>query len=112
MSLKINRIASTILKEVSLILRTEVKDQNLSLVNVTACDLSNDLSVAKIYYTVFDEEAKKEVADSLKKARGFIRTELSQRIQIRHTPELRFIYDESVATGERIEEIIEELQNK
>lgn len=112
MSLKKDRIASNIVKEISQILAQEVKDTNISFVTITACDLANDLGQAKIYYTVLDEDKKKDVAKSLDKAKGFIRSELSQRIDVRHTPELKFIYDEAVATGERIESIIQSIQNK
>ncbi len=112
MSLKTERIASSIFKEISVIIQTEVKDKDINFVTVTACDLSSDLSFAKIYYTVFDESKKIDTAKALEKAKGYIRSELSKRIDIRHTPELKFIFDDSIAQGDKIEKIIENMQEK
>ncbi len=112
MSLKTERIASNIVKEISMIIQTEIKDKDISFVTITACDLTTDLSFAKVYYTVFDETKKLETAKALDKAKGYIRSELSKRIDIRHTPELKFIFDESIAQGSKIEEIIENLNEK
>lgn len=112
MSLKTERIASTLIKEISSILATEVKDKDINFVTVTSCDLSSDLGLAKVYYTILDSEKKKETAKALNKAKGYIRSELSKRLDIRHTPELRFIYDESVEKGLKIEKIIENINEK
>lgn len=109
MSIKIDRISSQIAKEVSYILATEVKDSNIRFVTVTDVKVTNDLSYAKVYVTILDESKKKETMLALKNASGFIRRELAERVELRHTPELEFIYDESIAYGAKIEDIIEEL---
>lgn len=112
MSIKIDRIASNIVKEVSYILANEVKDTDIKFVTVTDAKVTNDLSFAKIYFTVLDETRKKETLNALKNASGFIRKELADRIDIRHIPELEFVYDESIAYGKKIENIIEKIHEE
>jgi len=112
MSVKIDRIASNLVKEVSYILMTEVKDKDIKFVTITDCKLTNDLSYAKLYYTVLDDSRKEETAKALKNARGFVRSKLYDRVDIRYIPELDFVYDESIAYGKNIENIIEEIHQK
>lgn len=112
MSIKTQRIASSIVKELSYILAYEVKDSDIKFVTVNDCKLSSDLSFAKIYVTVFNKEKKDETLKALKEASGFIRKQLSERIDIRHTPELEFVYDESIEYGKKIEKIIDNINNK
>ena len=112
MSVKIDRIASAIVKEISYILATEVKDNDIKFVTVTDAKVTNDLSFAKIYFTVLDENRKNETLKALKNASGFIRKELAERIDIRHIPELEFVYDESIAYGKKIENIIEKIHEE
>lgn len=112
MSVKIDRIASQMIKEISYILATEVKDQDLRFVTVTDCKVTNDLSFAKVYYTTLDDSKKEEVKKSIKNASGFIRHELTDRMEIRHIPELEFVYDESIEYGKKIEEKIKEIHEE
>lgn len=112
MSIKIERIGSMMEKEISYILATEVKDQDLKFVTITDCKVTNDLSFARVYVTVLDDTRKKETMEALKNASGFIRKELADRIEIRHIPELEFIYDESIAYGKKIEDIIEQIHEE
>lgn len=109
MSVKIERIASMLEKEISYILMTEVKDPDIKFVTVTNVKLASDLGYAKIYVTVLDQNKKDATLRSLKAARGFIRRELANRVEIRHIPELDFVYDESIEYGKKIEDIIEEI---
>lgn len=111
MNLKIDRLNSTFVKEISKIISTEVKDNNIKFVTITDCEISNDLSIAKVYFTVLDNNKKKETIDALNRAKSFIRGELSKRIEIRHTPELRFIFDESIEYGDKIEKIIDRINS-
>ena len=112
MSVKIDRIASYMVKEISYILANEVKDSNIKFVTVTDVKLASDLSYAKVYVTVFNQEKIKETIESLDKAKGFIRKKLSERVDIRHTPELSFVFDESIEYGNKIEKIIEKINEK
>ena len=108
MSVKTDRIASNIVKEISYILMMEVKNPDLKFVTITDCHLAPDLSFAKVYYTTMNNDLK-EVNKDLNDAAGFIRRELADRIDIRHIPELEFIYDESIEYGKKIEDIIEQI---
>lgn len=112
MSIKTQRIASNIIKELSYILAYEVKDEDIKFVTVTDCKLASDLSYAKIYVTVFEKEKINSTIKALNDAAGFIRKELSQRIDVRHTPELSFVYDESIEYGKKIEGIIEKIHEE
>ena len=112
MSVKIERIASNIVKEISYILAYEVKDNDIKFVTVTDCKLTTDLSYAKIYVTVLDNNKKETTLKALKDASGFIRKELAERIDIRHIPELEFVYDESIEYGKKIEDLIEKIHDE
>ena len=113
MSIKIDRIASQMLKEISYVLASEVKDEDIRFVTVTDVKVTNDLSFAKVYVTVLKEDKIAETMKALKNASGFIRKELAERLEIRHIPELELVYDESIAYGKKIENIIENIhENK
>lgn len=109
MSVKIERLESNFVREISYILMQEVKDENIKFVTITGCDITNDLSFAKVYFTVFDESKKDITLKALNHAKSFIRGELSKRVDIRHTPELIFKFDDSIEYGNRIEKIIDEI---
>lgn len=109
-NIRIERLNHAFLEEISKILMEEVKDEDLKFITITEVNITNDLSYAKVYFTVLEEERKKEVEKSLNNAASFIRGKLSERIEIRHTPELRFIYDESGEYGERIDNILNKLK--
>ena len=112
MNIKIERINHMIMEEVSKILMLEIKDEDIKFVTITDCETAADLSVAKIYVTILDKENKDEILKSLNKASSFIRSELAKRIEIRHTPELKFIYDTSIAYGEHIDKVIEQIKDE
>lgn len=111
-NIRISRLNHTFMQEISEILMLEVKDENIQFVTITDVDITNDLSYAKVYFTVLDEEKKQDAIKSLEKASHFIRGKLSERVEIRHTPELRFIYDSSIAYGEHIEDIIKKINHE
>lgn len=106
MSVKIDRIASNFVKEISYILMTEIKDNDIKFVTVTDCKVTNDLGYAKVYVTVLNQERVNETMDALKNASGFIRHKLTDRVDIRHIPQLEFVYDESIDYGKKIESIL------
>jgi ribosome-binding factor A len=111
MSIKIDRIQKEMIRELSYILANEVKDKNINFVTITDCKVTSDLSFAKVYFTVLNKD-RNEVEASLKQASSFIRKNLSERMDIRHTPELIFIYDESIEYGKKIENIIEKIHEE
>jgi ribosome-binding factor A len=112
MSVKIDRISSQVLKELSSILLLEAKDETFKHITLTGCVVTNDLSFARVYYTYMGDEDLKSVADNLKTAEPYLRTVLANRIDIRHTPELIFEYDNSIEYGQKIEKIIESIHEK
>ena len=112
MSVKLDRLGSTFEKVISQMIATEVKDENIKFVTITGCEITNDLSFAKVYFTVLDMAKKKETIVALEKAKSFIRGEISKRVDIRHTPELRFLFDESIEYGNKIEKIINDINDK
>ena len=102
------RVADQIQRELADILRKGVKDPRLpEMVTISDVSVSRDLSVAKIYFTLVDEERRQDADFVLNRAAGFIRTELSRRIQLRSVPQLRFRYDDSIEKGEHIESLIQ-----
>ncbi len=106
---KIARIASDIQRYLSDILINEANDDILKHITITGCDLTNDLSYCKVYFTSFDNLDIKVLEKEVNEAAPFIRGKLSEKIEIRHTPELKFVYDKSIAYGEKIEKIIKSI---
>ena len=107
MSVKIERLNNNFQEVISEILHEEVKDPILKFVTITGCEITNDLSFCKVFFTTLDD--KEEVLKSLKNASSFIRGEVSKRIEIRHTPEIRFVFDESIEYGNKIEKILKDI---
>lgn len=107
------RVAEEIKREVSSILRTDIKDPrlaDLSLLSVTGVEISRDIRHAKIFVSVFgDEEQKKNALEALSSAKGFIRSEVGRRIRLRHAPELTFHLDTSISYGAHINRLLNEL---
>ena len=110
MSVKTERIANLLVREISDILQNEVNDEDIKFVTITYCKVDTDLSLAQVYCTVLDQNKKDKCLHDLNNAKGFIKTELAKRkLEIRRIPDLRFIYDESVEYGNKIENIINKI---
>ena len=107
MSIKLDRINNMLLEQISVILSQEVKDQDIKFVTITACKTTGDLSFVKVYFTTLND--REATLRALKSASGFIRRELAERVELRHIPELNFVYDESIEYGNKIEQIIKEI---
>ena len=112
MSIKIERLNHTIQEVISMIIMREIKDDDIKFVTITGVDTTSDLSYSKVYYTVLDVSKMDETKEALEKAAPFIRKCLAERIEVRHTPELKFIYDTSILYGEHIDNIIEQIKEK
>lgn len=110
--IKLKRIGSQIVKEVSDILNNVARDRIMHTITITGCDVSNDLSYAKVYFTSAMDIDKKQIEKELEEASGYIRHELSERIDIRHTPKLVFKFDESIEYGNHIDKIISEIHGE
>lgn len=112
MNLKGERVASDLMKEISKILLTEIKDEDLQRVTITYATVTNDLSFAKVYFTTLDDYKKDKVIKDMNNAASYFRTELAGRLNIRHIPEIKFIYDESIEYGKKIEDIIDKINSE
>lgn len=110
-STKNTRINSEVLKELAEIIRGEIKDPRVSpMTSVVAVEVAPDLKSCKAWISVLgdDEEVIKDTLKGLQSAEGYIRRELAHRINLRNTPEIRFIVDESIAYGVRMSKKIDE----
>ena len=109
---KIAKISSDIARVISEIIFTEEKDELLKSITITGCKVSRDLSYAKVYFTSLSNLDKKSLVKEVNEASSFIRGELAQRLELRHTPILEFVYDDSIEYAENIENIIKEIKEK
>ena len=103
---RIGRINEEIQRELSALIPA-VKDPRVSgMISVTAVETTPDLRYAKAYISVLDKTQEKDVLKGLKSASGFLRRELGRSLQLRYTPELQFIADDSIAYGAHILEVL------
>lgn len=101
------RISDQIQKEISALLIKGIKDPRIGFVTITGVEVTPDLHLAKVHYSVLgDGEVRRNTAQGLKKAVPFIRHELGQRMKLRYTPDLMFQYDSSLDYGDRIETLL------
>ena len=111
-NVRIERLNHTYQEEISMIIMQEIKDEEIKFVTITGVDVTSDLSFAKVYYTVLDDEKRESTQLALDKAAPFIRKNLAERIEIRHTPELRFIYDKTEEYGSHIDKLINKIHEE
>ena len=110
MSVKLDRLNNTFVEKISEIIHDDIKDKDISMITITDARVTNDLSFLKVYFTSLDDD-KKKVISALNKSSGFIRSKLCEKMQIRKMPEINFVYDESIAYGKKIDDIIERINN-
>ncbi len=107
---RVERIQEQVREEVSQMLATEVRDPGVGLVTVTRTKVTGDLSLARVYWTIIGDAAeRKKTQKALERATGFVRHLLAERLSLRRSPEVKVIFDESVAAQDRIEQIIQEI---
>ncbi len=107
-----NRIAEEIKREVAYLLRGELKDPRIGFVTLTSVEVSNDLRHAKIFVsTMAPAEEREKALLALNNAQGFIRNELGKRLRLRYTPEISFIFDESIEHGAKILKLLNQVQD-
>ncbi|MGF0040463.1 30S ribosome-binding factor RbfA [Peptoniphilaceae bacterium SGI.131] len=105
------RIEAEMKKEISLLMANEIKDPRLSaMASITAIELTNDLSQAKIFISVLgDREDKENSLAGLESSKGFIKKELGSRLKLRHIPDLIFKLDETIEHGLYMDKLIDEV---
>lgn len=114
-SRRIERINHLLRQEIADLLTREVKDSTLSesMISITDVDTSADLRIAKVYFSVYGDEAQIEAARAhLKRASGFFHHNLKERLDLRHTPRLEFVLDRSLARGDRIMRLMRSIEEE
>lgn len=108
-SRRVERFNENLKREITALVRSEVRDPRVGMATVTAVESSADLSVARVYISVLgDEEEKEESLRGLRAAAPFIRTELGRRLHVRRVPELRFELDRSLDYAMKIDRLLDE----
>jgi|SRR6266550_3641316 len=106
-----DRVADQIRSELATLLVREVHDPGIGFVTLTRVQVSPDLQVARVLYTVLgDAKARESSAKALGRATTFLRRQIGSRLRLKRTPELRFIYDDSVAGQDRIEQLLNDIR--
>lgn len=111
MNLRNERVRKELMREISDILRKDIRDSRISgVVSIMDVEVSHDNSFAKVYYSVFGtEEQVAKTIEAMEHNTSKIRYEVGKRIRLRLTPELRFIYDDSIERGSKVQEILDKI---
>ena len=107
------KVADAIRVELATLLVSKVRDSKLRDVNISRVDVTDDLSIARIFYTVMDhEEGAKSAGKALNRAKGFMRSHIAKTLNLRFTPALQFRYDETAQKVEELDTIFQEIANE
>ena len=105
-----DRVADQIRSELALLLGREVNDPGIGFVTLTRVRVSPDIQQARVYYTTLgDERARRSTERALDRAAPFLRRQIGSRLRLKRVPELKFLYDESIAGQDRIEQLLDEI---
>lgn len=108
-----DRVADLIRAEISDILLKQVRDPRTRNVTVTGVKVTDDLRLSKVFFVSMGEDVSSDEAQKgLERASGFLRRELGKRLQLRHVPELKIIFDESFEYGDRIERLLADIHER
>jgi ribosome-binding factor A len=101
------RVGEQIQRELAELVQRELKDPRLGMVTISAVEVTRDMGLAKVFFTVFGEGFdEKQTLEALNHANGFLRRELAHRMRLRTVPELRFQYDHSIEKGCQLSNLI------
>lgn len=110
MSVRLDKVASLIKEEISLIFLYKIQDPALGLITITNVKISPDLKVAKVYISIYQKEKREELLQKVNDIKGFIRTQLAQRVKnLRFVPELNFYIDDTLDYVEKIDGLFKEI---
>jgi len=105
-----DRVADQLRVELALLISREMHDPGIGFVTLTRVQLSADLQSARVYYTSLgDEAARKNSARAIGRAVPFLRRQIGSRLRLKRVPELTFVYDDSIAGQDRIEQLLTEI---
>ena len=110
--IKKNKINEELVRTISYILANESTDKLLKTITITGADVSDDLSFAKIYFTSLSDLNKNDITKEVNEASKMVRKFVASKMNLRQTPNLRFIYDESIEYGNKIEKIIKKINEQ
>lgn len=112
MSHRQGRLAEAIKKEISDMLRNDIKDPRIGFVTITTVDVTSDLRHARVYASVLGgANQQKATGEALNRAVGYIRSEIGRRIRLKYTPEISFHLDNSIERGTRVIRLMEEVKS-
>lgn len=107
------RVGEQIQKEISALLVKGLKDPRIGFVTITAVEVTPDLHLARVYYTVMGSgQVRRDTAAGLKSSTSYLRRELGRRLRMRYVPDLVFTYDASLEYGNRIESLIQQIHDR
>lgn len=107
------KVAESIHKEISALLIRGLKDPRVGFVTITAVDVTPDLHLARVFFTVMgDEKARRDTEAGLKSSVPYLRREIGKQLRMRYTPDLLFQYDVSIDYGNRIESIFKDMHSR
>ena len=104
-----DRIAEQIQRELAELTRKGLKDPRAGWITITLVQVTRDYSHAKVFYTVMDEKTREATQEALESSAGYLRSELGRSIKIFTTPQLHFVYDESVERGMHMTSLINQV---
>ena len=106
-----DRVADQIRSELALLLTREVHDPGIGFVTITRVQMTPDLQQARVFYTALgDDKARKSTERAIERAGAFLRRQIGSRLRLKRVPELTFLYDESIAGQDRIEQLLNEIR--
>jgi ribosome-binding factor A len=106
--MRADRVSGQMRRELARLLQFEIKDPEIGFISVSDVEVTRDLAHAKIYVTVYEEQRAPATLKALQRAAGFLRSRLGQAMRIRNVPELHFLHDASVETGQQMDRLIEQ----
>jgi len=113
MSQRIKRIESAVKREISTLIQTELRDPRIGFITITKVEVTPDLKLAKIYYTVLgDEKSKKSTSIALNNAKKFLKKCVGDALGLRYVPDISFRYDKSMEYTQHIYDILEKIKKE
>lgn len=109
MSVRQEKIETLIKEELSLIFLHKIQDPKLGLLTITNVKVSPDIRIAKVYFSILERENRQEILDKINDISGLIRSQLAQKIRLRHVPELHFYIDDTMDYVEKMEDIFRKI---
>lgn len=111
MSVRQDKISSLVQESLSMILLQKLIDPELGLVTITKTKVTPDLKIAKVYLSVYDKTKREYVLEHIESIKGYIRTELAKKVNLRYTPELNFYIDDTLDYVDKMNEIFSNIKD-